>query len=59
MDNTLLAFTIWSTMHGLCTLKSSGHLGHVGVARANQWNLDELTAMAYETFVAMLERMKT
>ena len=59
MDNTLLAFTIWSTMHGLCTLKSSGHLGHVGVARANQWSLDELTAMAYETFVAMLERMKT
>jgi AcrR family transcriptional regulator len=57
LDKTFLSFSIWSTMHGLCTLRTSGHLEHVAVARANQLDLDQLMGAAYETFVATLERL--
>lgn len=53
-----LSFVIWSTMHGLCTLRTSGHLGHVGVVRNGNHNLDDLLAAAYEEFVRMLERLR-
>jgi AcrR family transcriptional regulator len=52
-----LSFVIWSTMHGLCTLRSSGHLGHVGIVRNNKQDLDDLLTAAYEEFVIMLERL--
>jgi hypothetical protein len=58
LDNTLLSFSIWSSMHGLCTLRTSGHLGHVAMSRANNLDLDQLMSATYETFVSMLERMK-
>jgi AcrR family transcriptional regulator len=57
-DVTILSFVVWSTMHGLCTLRTSGHLGHVGVARANQIDLDHLLSQAYETYVGTLEKLK-
>ena len=56
-DVTLLSFTIWSSMHGLCTLRSSGHLEHVANSRADDADLDKLMAATYETFVAMLEKL--
>jgi hypothetical protein len=59
LDKTMLSFSIWSTMHGMCTLRTSGHLGHVAVARANQLDLDQLMSGAYETFVATLEQLKS
>lgn len=58
-DTTMLSFSIWSTMHGLCTLRTSGHLGHVAAARANQMDLDQLMSAAYETFVRTLEKLKS
>ena len=58
MDLTLLSFSIWSSMHGLCSLRSSGHLEHVAMSRANNLNLDALMAATYETFVTMLEKLK-
>jgi AcrR family transcriptional regulator len=57
-DQTLISFVIWSTMHGLCTLRTSGHMGHVAIARANQLDLDQLMAQAFETFATMLEKLK-
>lgn len=54
-----LAFVIWSTMHGLCTLRTSGHLGHVSVARNSAMNLDQLMGHAYESFIQVLEKLKT
>ena len=39
-------------------MRTSGHLEHVAAARANEVSLDELTGAAYETFVAMLEKLK-
>jgi AcrR family transcriptional regulator len=58
-DKTLLSFVIWSTMHGLCALRTSGHMEHVAAARAKDVNLDHLTSHAYETYVTMLEKMKS
>jgi AcrR family transcriptional regulator len=58
-DKTLLSFVIWSTMHGLCALRTSGHMEHVAAARAKDVNLDQLTSHAYETYVTMLEKMKS
>jgi AcrR family transcriptional regulator len=57
-DVNLLSFTIWSSMHGLCTLRSSGHLEHVANSRAEVPDLDKLMSATYETFVAMLEKLK-
>jgi len=53
-----LSFMIWSTMHGLCSLRTSGHLGHVTHAQNIQPDVDSLMSYAYETFVKVLERMK-
>lgn len=53
-----LSFVIWSTMHGLCTLRITGHLSHVGVARASELTLDQLMTTSFETFVQVLERLK-
>lgn len=58
-DKTLLSFVIWSTMHGLCALRTSGHMEHVAAARTKDINLDQLTSHAYETFATMLEKMKS
>jgi AcrR family transcriptional regulator len=57
-----LAFIIWSTMHGLCTLRTSGHLDHMtvvckDVAGLNR-NVDELFNYNFEIFVSILEKMK-
>ncbi len=57
-----LSFVIWSTMHGLCTLRTSGHLEHMTVACKDVANLnknvDELLPYSYDSFVSILERMK-
>ena len=59
LQATNLSFVIWSTMHGLCTLRTSGHLGHVGVVRNGNQTLDDLLAGAYEEFIHILERLRT
>lgn len=53
-----LSFMIWSTMHGLCTLRTSGHLGHVSSFKNIQPDVDSLMTYTYETFVKVLERLK-
>ncbi|HYG02777.1 MAG TPA: TetR/AcrR family transcriptional regulator [Chryseosolibacter sp.] len=53
-----LSFMIWSTMHGLCTLRTSGHLGHVSCAKNLQPDVDSLMTYTYESFVKVLERLK-
>jgi AcrR family transcriptional regulator len=58
-DQTLLSFVIWSTMHGLCTLRTSGHMEHVAAAKVDNMNLDQLMSHAFETYVAMLEKLKS
>ena len=45
-------------MHGLCTLRTSGHLGHVGLVRNGNVSIDDLLTAAYEEFVKMMEQLK-
>lgn len=58
LDTEKMSFVIWSTMHGLCTLRTSGHLGHVQAARDSAIDLDVLLSRIYEEFVGMMERLK-
>lgn len=62
MEPVGLSFVIWSTMHGLCTLRTSGHLEHMtnvcnDILKVD--NVDDLMNYSYETFVAMMERLKS
>lgn len=53
-----LSLMIWSAMHGLCTLRTSGHLGHVSEAKKITPDVDSLMKYTFETFVKTLEQMK-
>jgi AcrR family transcriptional regulator len=53
-----LSFMIWSTMHGLCSLRISGHLGHVAEAKNLQPDIDSLMKYTFETFTTVLEKLK-
>lgn len=50
---------IWCFIHGLCSLRISGHLGHVKESRENGMNLDTLMEDTYQNFETVLERMKS
>jgi AcrR family transcriptional regulator len=57
-----MSFVIWSTMHGLCTLRTSGHLEHMTtvckeVEELNR-NVNDLLTYNYEVFVSVLEKLK-
>ena len=57
-----LSFMIWGTMHGLCTLRHSGHMEHMTIVCKEVGELnkdvDGLLTYNYETFVKLLERLK-
>lgn len=53
-----LSLMIWSTMHGMCTLRSSGHMGHVTQVKELKPNVDALMMYTYDIFVKFLERIK-
>ncbi|MCW5911790.1 MAG: TetR/AcrR family transcriptional regulator [Cyclobacteriaceae bacterium] len=53
-----MSFMIWSMMHGLCMLRITGHLAHVGAAKANLMDLDQLMSSTFETFVSFAEKLK-
>lgn len=49
---------IWSSMHGLCTLKIKGHLDHVTKHKVVLQDVSDVFTHTYETFIATLEKMK-
>lgn len=53
-----LSFMIWSTMHGLCSLRISGHLGHVAEAKNVQPDIDSLMTYTFGTFTSVLEKLR-
>jgi AcrR family transcriptional regulator len=53
-----LSFSIWSTVHGLASLRTSGHLDHVRVVKTQMADINALTQHTMDTFVVMLERLK-
>lgn len=58
LDAQNLSMMIWSFIHGLCSLGISKHIAHVKEARENQLVVDAIMASTYETFQAVLERLK-
>jgi len=54
-----LSFVIWSAMHGLCTLRTSGHLGHVSAVRNSNLDIDQLMGYTFESFVSVLEKLRS
>jgi len=57
-----MAFVIWSTMHGMCTLRLSGHMQHMTEVCKEVGDItkdvDKLLAYNYDSFVAVLEKLK-
>lgn len=53
-----IAFLVWSAVHGLCTLRTSGHLDHVRQVKTKLPDIDSVTAYTMDTFIAMLEKIK-
>jgi len=53
-----LSFMFWSTVHGLASLNTSGHLDHVRQVKTEMADVGMLTKHTMETFIAMIERLK-
>lgn len=58
LETNGMSLMIWSTMHGLCMLRESGHLAHASKAKEIKPDVDSLMAYTYETFVKFLETLK-
>lgn len=52
-----LSLMIWSTMHGLCTMKIHGQLDHMTSNKNILPEVESKIDYVYETFIAVLERM--
>ena len=59
LDSHRLSMMIWSSIHGLCSLHISCHLGHVKEVRNKKVSQDEVMMTTFETFTKVLERLKT
>jgi AcrR family transcriptional regulator len=62
LESIGLSFVIWSTMHGLCMLRTSGHLDHMtqvcDEVKQLDRNVDDLLSYNYDSFVSLLEKLK-
>jgi AcrR family transcriptional regulator len=62
LESVGLSFMIWSSMHGLCTLHTSGHLEHMAssCAEVTALNMDVSTLLEhnFNTFMTLLEKLK-
>ncbi|MCZ8217264.1 MAG: TetR-like C-terminal domain-containing protein, partial [Cyclobacteriaceae bacterium] len=62
LESVGLSFMIWSSMHGLCTLRASGHLEHMTTdcAEVTDLNMDvnALLDHNFNTFISLLEKLK-
>ncbi|MEJ0055130.1 MAG: TetR/AcrR family transcriptional regulator [Bacteroidota bacterium] len=52
------SFMVWSTVHGLASLNTSGHLDHVRQVKTQIADVKALTMHTMDTFITMLERLK-
>ena len=53
-----LSMTIWSTVHGICTLLITSHLEHVRETQQIAPDVDTIVDFTFETFIKMLEKLK-
>jgi AcrR family transcriptional regulator len=57
-DAESFSMMIWSTMHGLCTLKIKGHLEHVTRHKMVLQDVPDVFTHTFETFIATLEKLR-
>jgi hypothetical protein len=58
MEPNGFSFVIWSTVHGIASLRTSGHLDHVRAVKTQISDIDTVTHHTMDTFIAMLEKIK-
>ena len=58
MEPTGLSFTVWSTVHGLASLRTSGHLDHVRQVKTQMTDIHAVVGHTMNTFISMLEKIK-
>lgn len=57
-DAQSFSMFIWSTMHGLCSLKIKGHLEHVTRGKQILQDIPDVLTHTFETFVSTLEKLR-
>lgn len=50
-----MSLVLWGTLHGLCTLHTSGHLEHIREIKGIEHESDSVLSLAYETFIQVLD----
>lgn len=57
-DLQALSMLIWSSIHGICTLRISGHMNHVKPARDQNLSLDDVMLSTFDVFIQVLGNLK-
>lgn len=57
-DPQALSMMIWSSIHGICALRISGHMNHVKPARDQNLSLDEVMVTTFDVFNQVLRHLK-
>ncbi len=52
------SFLVWSTVHGIASLRTSGHLDHVRQVKTQMADINAVTKHTMDTFIEMIERLK-
>jgi AcrR family transcriptional regulator len=58
-ESQSLAMMIWSSIHGICALRISGHMNHVKPARDQNLTLDEVMMSTFDVFNQALGHLKS
>jgi AcrR family transcriptional regulator len=57
-EPSALSLLVWSTMHGLCTMKIHGQLDLVVKTKGILTHVDDVFTHTYECFIQLLEKLK-
>lgn len=57
-DPQNFSMMIWSSIHGICALRISGHMNHVKPARDQSLSLDEVMMQTFEVFNQVLRALR-
>ena len=57
-DPQALSMLIWSSIHGICALRISGHVNHVKPARDQNLSLDDVMLSTFDVFTQVLGNLK-
>lgn len=58
MDLNSMALNVWSTLHGLCTLKLQGHLDHIASVHLTVPETSTILDESFDCFILILNSLK-